>query len=441
METLLNLLPLAIIGGIYLSYQRKNRHSFGPVSFIIMSYVVMLVLSVILGIMGKTASTYELELIPILFISFCLAISFWGFHPYKDYRVLALRIENLPLFNLVEKGMLVLSALSIVYFSPFAIAALSGDIKANRENLRLISESLGSWGMFNSLCTLVANMFVLNIVCAFVNLCPAFSVRRFSKLKALCLLLSSTSYIVYVLAYVGRDGFIYWVMTFVFVYLLFKDFIAIESRMVIRRLAFLIGLLAFVPFSAITYHRFSDAEEEMLVSVLQYGGMQIHHFNDQFLAFSEPQWGRINFPVVYDLSTNVFGDGPGEFDRYEWFRLYTVLDVIPWMFSTWVGALVFDFGYYVTPLVILLIAVMSRLSLRGIATEGVLSISQLLILLICAQVVLYGVFYFRQYSTNYYLLVMMVLSGMFHLGSSRNSSLLLLRADSQKDLSRKAWQG
>jgi hypothetical protein len=161
----------------------------------------------------------------------------------------------------------------------------------------------------------------------------------------------------------------------------------------------------------------------MLGGLWLYVGDQVHAFNDQFLTFSLPQWGQINFPLFYRL----FDPSFVEFDRRDFMNLYTQEGVMPWHFSTFIGAFMFDFGYIVTPLVVLLIALVTRFSLRDIPKNGTITFSQLLIFLLCSQVVLYGVFYFRQYSANTYIFAILVLALVFKISGSKKSTCNLVK--------------
>lgn len=416
-------IPAIILSGFYLIYQRKNRGNFGMVSFLVAIYVAVGYLSVFSMIFGGIRSLFEIGVTPVLYLSLCLVMALWGFLPYRDDRFLTIKIENYRLFRMFENVLLVSSFLAIIFFLPTAVTALHGDIDDNRKNLASITSGLDQWGYVNTFFSLIATMFALNIAFAFLNLTPQLIRYPRSRLKAMALLLSSTVYIVYVFAFVGRDGVVLWIMTFIFLYLFFRRFIQKDWAGYLKKIAMLFSLLSLIPFLLITYARFSEYHDgELLDGLWMYAGDQVRAFNDEFLTLSSPQWGQINFSLLYRL----FDPSFTESGRNDWFVIYTDQGFNPWGFPTFIGSFLFDFGYVVTPMVIFFIAIGTRLSLRGISKNGSITISQLLVFLLCSQIVLYGVFYFRQYASNLYIIAILILALIFKVSGLRKNSLISL---------------
>ena len=396
MRNLIVLIPMVVVGIIFWRYQKRNGTSFGPISWIMAVYLVMTVLAVVLDVLGQAMAAYELRVAPALYLSACLAIAFWGLTSLTDRQVREIEIENIPIYRLFEIFLIVSSFISIAFFFPFARNALVGDIGSNRNDFEYFQGVLSAWGLLNTFSSLAANLFVFNLIFAFLNLAPGFGSGKASRVRAILLFGGSTSEIFYVLAYVGRDGFVFWAATFILVYLLLRKFISDRSRRAVRKFAWIVLGLALVPFVAITVSRFGSSDAGILLSVLQYGGVQVQQFNDQFIGYSEPQWGRLNFPILFRLLPF---DDP-YFDRSEWFAVYTELGVNPWTFSTYIGSFVQDVGIWATPVLVGLIALGTRSSLRGVRLNGRLSLAQMFVFVLGAQIVLYGVFYFRQSMAN-----------------------------------------
>jgi len=417
------LIPAIMLLSIYVFYQRRNSGNFGAVSYMIAIYSGLCILSAFARITGAIKGTFAINIIPVLYLSLCLGITLWGFFLYRDNRLLTIRIENYRLFRILEMVLLLTSILAIFLFLPTAVSALHGDIADNRINIGEIGESLEQLGYINTFFSLIANMFALNIIIAFLNLTPELIRLPHSTMKAVLLLMSSSVYIVYVLAMVGRDGVVFWIMTFIFLFLIFRKFVRGDWAFKLKSFAITFSALSLIPFSMITYARFVDYKDGLFAGLWMYVGDQVSAFNDLFMSLSSPQMGRINFPLLYRL----FDPSYSKLDRHDWHYLYTQQGVIPWSFPTFVGSFILDFGYIVTPLLILLIAMGARLSLRGLYKTGSITLSQLLIFLLCAQMVLYGVFYFRQSSVNLYIFAVLALALLLKVTGLKSRSVYISR--------------
>jgi hypothetical protein len=416
-------IPLAAIAAFFLWYQKKNAWVFGAISWILLVYLVMATLAVVLDGIGHSMAAFDLQVEPMLYLSGCLLLGFWGLSGMRDHRLREIEIENIRLLRWFELFLIVSSFIAIAFFVPFSIKALSGDIHFNRLDLEYGQTALSAWGFVNTFCSLAANLYVFNMVFAFLNMTPGFGQGKAAQTRTMLLLVGSTSQLFYVLSYVGRDGVIFWAATFVLVYLLLRRFIPARSRR--KVVAFALGVLAvsLIPFVAITVSRFESSEAGVLVSVLQYGGVQVQQFNDHYLAYSEPQWGKINFPLLYRLLPLP----DPYFNKFEWFVLYYEQGVVPYTFSTYIGTFVQDVGRWATPCLVLLIALVTRSSLRGVRTRGRIRLSQLFIFVLGTQVVLYGVFYFRQGMANSYVLAVLVLALLFKVLKRRGDRRMLSR--------------
>ncbi len=405
------LIPIVAILAVFLLYQHKNKYKFGPVSFLLSIYITMGLSAVALYVFVGYDTTFSMQLEPMLYLSLCLCIALYGFLSYTDKTRNIIVVENVMLLRWLEVFQVVTSAGALVFFSPFAFDALSGDIDANRWDLQYRGAVSGSYGLINSFFSLVGGLFVLSIILAFVNW--ATIGRGGSRLRANVLLVASTVYIVYILAYVGRDGFVYWTMTFIFFYLVFKDFMLAVDRKRVKTLALVLAMPALFAFVLITIARIPGNAYSVLASVLEYSGSQIFSFNDHYLLDAPAMMGLINFSQFLELGALFSGSEKDLFDRIEWFRYYTDYGVRPWVFTTFVGSFLLDFKKEGTLLLIIIIAACTRFTLRTLGKTGIFSFSSLLMFTVLSQIVLWGVFYYRQYAYGYYLIAMVLISILF----------------------------
>jgi oligosaccharide repeat unit polymerase len=379
--------------------------------------------TIALNVLVEYDTRFSVQLEPMLYLSLCLSLALFGFFSYTDKRSNTIIIENVSLLRWLEGFQLVTSIGALIFFLPFALDALTGDIDANRWDVQSRQEVLGSYGLINSFFSLVGVLFVLSIILAFVNL--ATIGRGGSRLRATALLTVSAVYIVYILAYVGRDGFVYWTMTFIFFYLMFKDFMLTVDRRRVKRIALILAMPALVTFVLITVGRVSSDAHSVLASLLEYSGSQIYSFNDHYLLEAPPMMGLVNFSQFLELGALLSGSEKEVLDRIEWYRDYTDYGVRPWIFTTLVGSFLLDFGREGTLLLITFIAACGRITLRRQNKDGILSFSRLLIFVFLSQIVLWGVFYYRHYAYGYYLIAMMLIAILFKVFHSQRRVLVL----------------
>ena len=415
------LLPVFTLILIFCFYLNRNRYRFGIVNLLILAYLVMGCLSLILELSGKFKSVFPFSFDPMAYLSLCFLITFWGFTGFKDHKFSSIKIENIYFYKVLEIFLLVGGLLAILFFLPFAYAGLTGDIALNRfAILYLAGSKLGDFGIVNSIFSLLANLFILNQLCFFINLIQSNGKRN--VFKAWLLLISSLSYVVYILAYVGRDGVVFWLMSYAFGYLLFRDFLA---REVLRKLNYVFAVtltILLIPFFMITVARFSDLEGGVSLWIFNYGGQQLRNFNDHYLILEPLLCGRFGFPVFVDLFGFITFSELQAFDKDVMFSHFLNNDVAPNVFTTFIGTIMLDFGKIWTFIFLFLFSLSVRSILKTVSTKGVLEFSNMLILTLLYQVVYWGVFYFRQYATNYYMIFILLLFTLFKVSKMKRFS-------------------
>lgn len=397
-------------------------------SFIISVYGVMGVAAIILYVFYGFDSQFDVQLQPSAYLSACLFIVFYGLAAFTDRQNRRFLVDNAPLLRLLEVVQLLSSSVALLFFMPFVASGLTGSIAENRIASVDIAERLGSYGLLNTLSSLVGNLFPVSILLAFINL--ASIGRGGSRLRAHLLLVASSVYIVYVLAYVGRDGFVYWVFTFLFFYLFFKDYLPRVELNKLRFTAAAVALPALVAFVMITISRMfqyapGDKEAPGMLGVFEYAGSQIFYFNDHYMTDAPPLMGLMNFGQFIELGLKLIGAPYEALDKVEWFRQFTDVGVLPWTFSTFIGAFLHDFGKRGTVVSVIILAALTRMALAKHARTGSLSFSRMLLVFLLLQVVLWGVFYYRQYSAGYYQIAVVLIALVFRASRTRADSLVI----------------
>jgi len=419
------LLPVITLILIFFFYKKKNKNRFGIVGLLVSTYLVMAGIALVLNLFGIFPGVFPIAFKPMAYLSICLIIVFIGFTGFKDHHLSAIKIENVFLYRVLENVLLVGGFLAIGFFLPFAKIAFIGNISLNRIEQEVQKSILPGWGIVNSIFSLLANLFILAQVFAFMNLIPRNGKRKI--VKAFLLLVSSFSYIIYIFAYAGRDGVVYWIMSYLFCFFLFRSFITKDDLKKLKHLfAFSISVLL-IPFILISISRFSESNEGTGWSILNYGGMQIGTFNDYYSIDAPLTYGRTCFPVFVKFGESLgfeIKQGPEELERFSY---YLYEGVMPWLFSTFIGSIMADFGKIVTLAFLCLMSLITRKTLKKISATGIFDFSNLVLFILLYQIVYWGVFYFRQYSANFYMIFMILLFIMFKVSRMLRLSVLYIK--------------
>ncbi len=415
-------IPILTIIFIFIFYQKKNGKKFGAVSLLTSAYVIMAMSSLILALVYNLDNEYELQLLPMVYFSLSLAIGFFGFIGYRDRSTVAIVIENRNVLRWLESVLIAGSLAAILFFSPFAIQAMTGDIHENRLKIASgeASTMFESFPLFNSIASIFGNFFVLTMLLAFIEL--SLIGRGGSKVKALILFFLSGVYVVYVLAYVGRDGFVYWLLTFAFLYFLFKDYIPKKERSLLLKQSAIILFPAGIAFIMITFSRFS--ESGIILSLLKYSGAQIFDFNSLYLSEFPTAGGHLGFQQAFDLMARIFFLEFESFDRNDWYTTFKHEDAIPWKFHTYVGSWLQDFGRGGGLVAVLVYALICRLIVKRLSRR-VVNFSDILLFVLMAQIMLYGVFYYRQMALLYWQILFLCIVFVFKLSKSKRTLLVI----------------
>ena len=404
-------LPVITLILIFFIYQKKNNKHFGIVGLLVLTYLVMAGLALVLELSGWFPGVFPYDFKPMAYLSVCFIIVFIGFTGFKDHRFSAIKIENVFLYRVLENILLVGGFLAIGFFLPFAIRAFTGDIMMNRIDQVAQNTLLPGWGIVNSIFSLFGNLFILAQVFAFMNLIPRNGKRK--NVKAFLLLLSSFSYIIYIFAYVGRDGIIYWIMSCLYCYFLFRSLITKDDLKKLKLLFVFSGSVLLILFFLISVSRFSESRAGTGWNILNYGGMQIKAFNDYYRIVPPLGYGRTNFPVFVQILEFVgfeIKKAPEELERFSY---YLDESVKPWLFGTFIVNMIIDFGKIGALAFLCLMSLITRKTLKKVSATGIFDFSNLVLFILLYQIVYWGVFYFRQYSANYYMIFMILLFIMF----------------------------
>ena len=100
-------IPMLVILASFFLYQRRNRNVFGPVSLVLVAYLVMTMIAVGLHLALLGFSSFRIQIEPMLYLSAMLTLGFSGFWRFKDAKFLVVEIENYVVYRVFETFLIV----------------------------------------------------------------------------------------------------------------------------------------------------------------------------------------------------------------------------------------------------------------------------------------------------------------------------------------------
>lgn len=358
---------------------------------------------------GSLDTVFDPSYSATLFLLLCVVIGISGFLGFRSRDVRDV-IAMVPGQGLIEVALIALQAFSIAFFLPFALGSLQGDAGANRLELSSTIDVLGSYGLTNTIAGMGAHLFAVSLVMAFIRLCQPRG-EGYSLPRAAMLVFASLSYVIYILAYVGRDGSIYWLMTAMLVFIIFYGQIPAQLRRRIVVLGAFMGGLVLLPIVVITIGRFANSETGLGGGIWEYFGAQIDNFSDYSSIERPVTYGAMNFPLIKGTICSILGTircenwedvKPFIFDQY----LYQ--GMAPWLFGTYISDFVADFDYTGTVVLLAVFGLISHWACIGRDSNRRMSLSRILFIILLFLTPYWGVFYFRFGIINSFLLVNLV---------------------------------
>ncbi len=396
------LIPPCVMLLLFVSMKRSLKVFAGAEGFLLALYFSTFVFSFLLIMMGFESpfemSAYSMTVLAIMLLVYFYPVVSFGrrqeltWYPADDQSLLV-----------ILGWLLVIGGLfSIAYFFNASLAMLSGGIKESRD---MIASGAGSRDVGGTAIGFIATgfstFFGLNQLLAFFLMKRARNGETPERRVLFwMLIISSFSYPFLVFTFAGRDGVVYWVFSILFISLLYAR-ITGENLLSRYKLSVCIAIIALtVPFAIITISRFG---EEALYSIVSYLGQMPHYFNEEVLINRPLMGGARNFPVFFKFFSET------EVDTREWFFYYEQAGTVGWVFPYFFGSLIKDFGVWLTVALILTFSVLGYTVFCRVKSGSEVFFDQLFFLYFYCQIGFMGVFYFRHYSFNNYIIASFLL--------------------------------
>lgn len=371
------------------------------ISIVIMGlYVMMYLSSVILQFFYN--ARINTDNIPFFYLSIVLLILLLPVICIDSNKVEHLIIPSNYWLEKVINVLTIGSFLSFVYYIPSSIAAISVGL----ENIESVRNQIGVSGenpfiqrsLFNTIASVFSTFYMVQISLFFVNIIKENKI----SFKSLIILLSSMSYVFLMLSFLGRDGFLFWIISFIVLYIFFSKFMEDKLRNKIKR-SFLILSVPFIfIFVYITMGRFLlGGEVDILYPFVSYLGQGPINFTYLFNIDFIPSGGSKTFSLF-------FGNVNNEISSYNSY----ILDshgINTGVFRTLVGSFYPDFGTYGTLAFSIIVSVLIfKLKPKR---KDTWDFSYMLVYMLYIMIMYQGIFYFRLYdkASNLYILIVFIL--------------------------------
>lgn len=265
-------------------YVVKKKKTFDVSAYLISIYLVSSAFSIIIDIYELRSTVtynYNISLIPTVLYCFLLTIVFYPFIKMPSLSKLDIVPIKPKFFNAISY-LYIFSFIIICFFSlNNVIQILNGDmglmrlaISRGEEGTSLFTNAPAFFRPFLLISSIFTSMSMIMLLFYFYSLCYL----KKSKLFNILLFLSSTSIIIIAILGVDRSKVIYWMLSYVFMLILFwKKLTAKQHKNIIyTSLIMLSFLLAY--FLVLTFSRFENSDTGADGSIFSYAGQSFINF-------------------------------------------------------------------------------------------------------------------------------------------------------------------
>jgi oligosaccharide repeat unit polymerase len=369
-------------------FNKKRKGSWNsPSSFLLFLYLVSAILAIPVVYMNGfefpfSAKDYWIPMFIFVFCLFCFLIPFCSF---KETKVDSIYLPPRRILNLFSNFIIGISLFSIFFFSSSVKNIFQQNLLEARTAL-YGGELYVEAGLPNTIASVGASLYVFAILLFFI-----YGIIGDSPKRMILLLISSISEPLHILSYVGRDGVVFWIFSFIFLFLFFKPYMSEDFNLKIRKYIVIISFCLLVPIIAISMSRFGESDSGTGGSVINYIGQSFVNGMLYMGIEEKPFTEGAGFPLFYEITgikqTIVREVGGGMLQIGEWKS---------WWFSTFVVSLYTNLSFLGLMIFAFCSFLVQRFAL--VIRHKSINFSQLFIYLLFFQMYSQGVFYFKQYT-------------------------------------------
>lgn len=399
-------------------YLRQKHGGIDVSAFLTLLYAFMSFFAIIIEIRGVYDINGVCERTPITFsavFSYCalLTLSIVPFSRLRSTSLKNITITKTMLYDVVSWGLIITFFLTLAMLFSDIYTALTSDLSEVRSMVYGDDEGhhvsgLRWWLLLPN--TLFSQFSPIAILFFYINV----SQSRKSKLFNYMLLASSITPILSAILIAGRTQIIYWLLSYLLCFFLFRNQMNAEQRRIVVR-PFLVFAGAFVLFFAsVTLARFTsntlDSDTNTLNSVIAYTGQAFINYNNFYNHYICHQ---ISFNRIMPVS-HYFVIDPGWTLKNYRAQIMSQTGMNIGVFYTFLGDLMVDLSKVGMTIFVLLFAGISTFLSRQ-EEDNSIPIYRMLLVQLLILIPLQGLFYysFHRVDVGYYIIGTLLLSFFF----------------------------
>lgn len=382
-----------------------------PSMFLLILYLISLCCGILNIYLEKEWMINASQYMPYSFLLvFLLYLYFRNFVAFDEVSTREIVLPSKIWLDRMSTIVIILSFIAILFFADGVSKVFSmADLGAARNNRYIYGDTYVESGLLYTVCSVSSSLYVFALLLFFIYL-----IIGGNRNRCVLLFISSFSEVLHVLSEVGRDGIVFWLFSFIFFYLLFKDYMIERQTKMIRKVFVVFATLALVPFMMISASRFT---ENLIGELVSYMGQQFKHFCYYFDFNPRPVALGRSFPLIFEIIGAKMPDAP------IFANDYTDSE----SFAFFLRGFFTNFGVLGTVIFGIFISLIQKglLKLRNNAIH----FNVLFIYILFFQVFSQGVFYFRQYTRggNLFIVLCFVFFFITRDMSLRNDSIIIVK--------------
>ncbi len=355
--------------------------------------------------------------IPMIQFSVLVLLFILPFSIFDESRIHKIILPSKNFLNIVSTVLIILSFYAILFHISTARDVLSsGDIRAIRIMISS-GEGYSEGGILNTIASVSSSLYVFAIAFFFIYLI----LEGFNK-RTILLFISSFSESIHVLTFAGRDGIVFWLFSFIFLWALFNKYLPHYLEKRLKKMLLYAGIVMVIPFLMITVSRFGEGSEEdgTVYSIISYMGQGFVN-GPLYFGLDNPPVSHSGFTLINEI-LHQSPTGQGSLLEYGDWKSWTfgTLVVSLYIILGGIGMLCFGLGALFLFLIVL---GKKKYSVR---------INHIIIYILYFQVVSQGVFYFCQQTRGGNLFILLCLLGALFSGMFLKSDYPVVITPSQK---------
>lgn len=367
-----------------------------PSSFLFGIYLLSAICSIPTLYYGDFVEPYQSDYwSAIIKFSLLVLLFLAPFLIFNERKIKRMVLPSRAFLDFFSVVIIVLSFYAILYYAGTARSVLSSaDIAAYRKMVASGEEYSGG-GIINTIASVSSSLYVFALLLFFI-----YVAIEGMRTRAVLLFISSFSEMFHIFTFAGRDGVVFWLFSFVFLWLMFSTYLQHVLNSKLKKILITASLLMAIPFMMITMSRFEDSSNGTAYSLVSYMG-QSFVIGPLYFGLDNPPVQNSGFVLINEIF-HLKSEGS--------IGLTEIGDWKSWTFGTLVVSLHQklngDWGLISFELaaLVLFLVVMGR-------KKYSLRLNHIIIYILYFQVLSQGVFYFRHFTRGGNLFILICLLG------------------------------